>query len=237
MNAALGLLAALLALACAALVFAWRRTHAALVREHARSATAAAESAAHAATAERERIYHDLHDDLGAKLLELVYRAPTPELADLARAALQDLRDVVTRSRGTTGTLEEVLADIAHEARQRLAAAGIAIAWEQPSTLPEQPLPPDRALHLYRIVREAISNAIRHAHAQRLRIRVRADARTLDLELTDDGEGRSADARAGSGVRGMRERAGQLDGAIRWTAGTAGGTKVLLSIPLDGTSP
>ena len=54
------------------------------------------------------------------------------------------------------------------------------------------------------------------------------------MELTDDGDGRDDAARAGSGIAGMRERTGRLDGDIRWTAGTAGGTKVLLSVPLEG---
>ena len=226
-------------LAAQAGVFAtlWLRARQALRQAVVAAAAQADERAASAATAERERIYRDLHDDLGAKLLELVYRAPTPDDADRARAALQDLRDVVTRSRGTTGALDEAIAEIAHEARQRLAAAGIELVWEQPRELPPQPLEPARALHLYRIVREAISNVIRHAHARRLRIRVRADAATLDLELTDDGAGREDTGRAGSGIEGMRERTDQLDGAIRWTSGTAGGTKVLLSVPLAGAVP
>ncbi|MDC8012698.1 sensor histidine kinase [Tahibacter soli] len=227
-------LAVLLALASCALAALLVRERRALAHERAQAAKLVREATAHAATAERERIYRDLHDDLGAKLLELVYRAPTPDYADRARAALQDLRDVVTRSRGTTGTLDEAIAEIAHEARQRLAAAGIELVWEQPGDLPPSPLEPARALHLYRIVREAISNVIRHAHARRLRVRVRADARALDVELTDDGDGRDDAARAGSGIAGMRERTGRLDGDIRWTAGTAGGTKVLLSVPLEG---
>lgn len=182
---------------------------------------------------ERERIYADLHDDLGAKLLGLIHTADSPQQADLARAILQDLRDVVTRSRGTPGTLGDVLADIRAEAAQRLRTVGITLVWDEPDTMPDPPLDTERALHLYRIVREAISNAIRHAQAARLRVRVRADDRQLRLELTDDGSGVDALAsRAGSGMRTMRERAAELDGDIRWTPGTEGGTKVLLSIPL-----
>jgi len=186
-----------------------------------------------AAAQERERIYADLHDDLGAKLLGLIHRAPTPEYADAARAILQDLRDVVTRSRGTPGTLEDVLADLRAEAAQRLLAAGIALRWEELEDLPELELDHARSLHLHRIVREAVSNVIRHAHARALRVRVRVAHEELQLELTDDGAGVNAAAvESGAGMRGMRGRAAELEGDIRWTRGTAGGTKVLLAVPL-----
>ena len=196
---------------------------------------------AQAIAGERERIYADLHDDLGAKLLGLIHTAESPQQADLARAILQDLRDVVTRSRGTPGTLGDVLADIRSEASQRLAAVGIGLVWDASEDLPDPPLDTERALHLYRIVREAISNTIRHAHAGRLRVRVRVRDDRLDLELTDDGSGAAiAATRPGSGMRSMRERAAELEGDIRWTPGTEGGTKVLLAIPLTlqlGTMP
>src|SRR5690606_37915717 len=100
-------------------------------------APAAADVGAAAVAAERERICNDLHDDLGARLLQLIYEAPDPRQADLARAVLQDLRDVVSRSRGTPGNLEQVLSDIRAEATQRLAAVGTTLRWEQPDQLPE----------------------------------------------------------------------------------------------------
>lgn len=191
--------------------------------------------------AERERIYSDLHDDLGARLLQLVYEATDPRQADLARAVLQDLRDVVSRSRGVTGDLEQVLGEIRREATQRLSGVGATLLWEQADALPQSVLPQRKALHLYRIVREAISNALRHAEARRLRMRIRASGGRLDLELTDDGAAAGLDADvAGSGMRGMRARADALQGDIAWLPGTEGGTKVLLSIPLaagEGTAP
>ena len=184
---------------------------------------------------ERERIYSDLHDDLGAKLLTLVYRAESPVQADLARAILQDLRDVVTRSRGTPGTLADVLADIRAEAVQRLAAVGIGLDWDASGDVPDPLLDTGHALHLHRIVREAISNTIRHAHARHLRIRVRARDGELLLELTDDGSGVSSEVSLGSGMRNMRTRAQELDGRIDWVAGTEGGAKVLLRMPLESS--
>ena len=192
-----------------------------------------AESREQAASQERERIYSDLHDDLGAKLLSLAYRAESPMQADLARAILQDLRDVVTRSRGTPGTLGDVLADIRGEAAQRLAAVGIGLSWDEAGDLPDPLLDTGHALHLHRIVREAISNTIRHAQARHLRVRVRASAGELLLDLTDDGSGVPAAVLAGSGMRNMRTRAGELDGRIDWAPGTEGGAKVLLRMPLE----
>ena len=185
---------------------------------------------------ERERIFGDLHDDIGAKLLELVHSADTPEQADLARTALQDLRDVVSRSRGAPGTLLQVLGEMRAEAESRLAAGGVALDWQQAGDLPDPPLDHGHALHLYRIVREAISNALRHARAARVRIRVSAlgDDELL-LDITDDGpEPWQPGAGDGQGTRGMRQRASELRGSIDWDQGTTGGTKVVLRVPLPG---
>lgn len=189
-----------------------------------------------AAAEERERIYADLHDDLGARLLEMIYGAPDKATADRARAILQDLRDVVSRSRSEPGTLLDVLASIRSEATQRLSAVGAELNWQAADDLPDPALDQATALHLHRIVREAISNAIRHARARRLRVRVALGAgRELMLELTDEGgiEAPAPEpANAGTGVINMRARAQALHGDIHWTAGTLGGTKVLLKAPL-----
>lgn len=181
---------------------------------------------------ERERIYSDLHDDIGAKLLDLVYSAHEPEQADLARAILQDLRDVVSRSRGAPGTLSEVLGEIRAECEERLARVEAELIWDQAEALPDPQLDHGQSLHLFRIVREAVTNAIRHARARRVRVRVRELGNELVLDLTDDGPGPVATAGGGSGTDNMRTRASELHGSISWAAGSHGGTKVLLRVPL-----
>lgn len=187
---------------------------------------------------ERERIYADLHDDIGAKLLTLAYASTQPEHADLARTVLQDLRDVVSRSRGAPGRLLDVLAEIRHESAQRLEALGGTLDWQQPDELPDPPLDHGQALHLFRIVREAISNAIKHGQTRRLRVRARRSGETLLLDVTDDGPGLVQAEPEGRGAENMRQRAAELQGSIRWDAGTLGGTKVLLQFPLPpDTSP
>lgn len=185
-----------------------------------------------ALAAERQRIYQDLHDDLGAKLLTLIHRAPDAASADVARSALQDLRDVVSRTRGEPGSLLDSLGEIESEARQRLEASGGLLLWEQEEGIADPRLDHAQALQLYRIVREAISNALRHAQARHVRIRVRQRGATLYLDVTDDGPGLAAEAGRGQGLASMRQRAGELGGAIDWTAGSVGGTKVVLQFPL-----
>ena len=188
---------------------------------------------AQASLAERERIHADLHDDIGARLLGMIHSAESPQQADRARALMQDLRDVVTRSRGTPGSLSDTLAEIRGETAQRLAAAGLELVWEIDADLPDPQLDNARALHLHRIVREAISNVIRHAQAGRVRVRAKAVDGKLLLDLTDDGGGRKeAKTSSGRGLDNMRERAAELAGVIDWKPGTEGGTKVVLSMPL-----
>lgn len=186
-----------------------------------------------ATLAERDRIYGDLHDDIGARLLGMIHTAESVEQADRARAALQDLRDVVTRSRGTPGSLSDTLADIGGETRQRLAAAGITLSWEINDDMPDPELDTARALHLHRIVREAVSNVIRHARASHVRVRMKVLGEKLCLDLTDDGGGSDpVPMSKGRGLGNMRERAAKLAGGIDWRPGTQGGTKVLLTMPL-----
>lgn len=210
-----------------ALGLAWGRR-----RQRQVATPPAADSIDAAVARERERIHADLHDDLGAKLLELVYRAPDPQFADTARAALMDLRDVVSRSRGSSGTLLETLSEIELEASRRLDLAGITLDWQQPQDIGDRPLDRAQSLHLFRIVREAVSNVIRHAGAARLTVHVHPSRQALRLELTDDGAGLQAVAGAGAGTAGMRARAAQLQGNITWRGATAGGTRVILTLPL-----
>lgn len=181
---------------------------------------------------ERQRIYQGLHDDLGAKLLDLVYGAETPEQADRAREALQILRDVVSQSSRPAGLLADVLDTVQAEAAQRLAALDIALDWQQPDVLPALTLDQARVLHLARIVREAISNALRHARTRGLRVRISLLGPELLLDVTDLGRWNPARIGTGQGTVGMREHADGLDGEIRWDEGTQGGTKVLLRFPL-----
>lgn len=184
---------------------------------------------------ERGRVYRDLHDDIGAKLLSLAIGAENPARADLARSALNDLRDVVSHGgRGAT-PLSELLADWRAEMDHRLAAAGVRLAWRQPYDLPDPGVAAGPALHLGRILREAISNVLRHARAGQVWLDVGCDGESLEIGIRDDGCGLpEPPPRPGKGLLNMRSRAQQLGGRIDWQTGPAGGCAVRLTVPCRG---
>jgi signal transduction histidine kinase len=187
---------------------------------------------AHAVDEERRRIYDDLHDDIGSRLLTLLHRVHEPAQQQMVREILQDLRAILARDRGIEGTLLEVLAQIREETEQRLLTRQVELDWHQADDLPDPPLHRAQGMHLFRIGRESVTNAMRHAPVGRLRVVVGRVGNDLFFEVTDDGHFDPARIGEGRGTRSMQSRAGELHGNISWQAGTLGGTKVLLRFPL-----
>lgn len=185
-----------------------------------------------ATSAERERIFRDLHDDLGARLLDLVYVAPTPELADQSRGVLQQLRVIVADAHRPPSQLLELLDELRMETERRLTSAARILSWEQQADIVDVQLDQAATLHLARIVREAVTNALRHSGLTRLRVKFYVVASHLMCDVTDDGSFDADRIGAGSGTRSMQERADLLGARIAWHPGTWGGTKVTLRVPL-----
>jgi signal transduction histidine kinase len=162
----------------------------------------------HAVANERERIYQDLHDDVGAKLLSLVYRAASADDANLARSALQDLREVVSRTGSDSYSVEALMADWRAECGQRLREAGIELDWRLSAPLAETHLTQPQALNIGRILREAVSNIIRHARASHVVLDLEVAGGRLHLSVRDDGIGCDEEPlHLGRGLLSMETRA------------------------------
>ena len=106
--------------------------------------------------------------------------------------------------------------------------------WEEPDA--EVRLNPARALHLYRIVQEAINNSVRHGKARRVLVTCQVSGDDLVIDVADDGNGLSKKtaAKPGLGLRIMRHRAKIAE--IELTAGRAepaGGTRVRCRCKMD----
>lgn len=235
---ALALLSTLaLALCVAALLRRQRALHRQLNESRA-TAAAQLDMARHlAAEQERRRLLDDLHDDVGAKLLNLIHALDSPAHADLARAVMQDFRDIVSRSHQEACTLQQALAEIREETEARLDAIGGSLDWQQPADTPDPELDEQQTLHLFRIAREAVTNALRHGQATLVRVRAQAVGGELLLDVTDNGPGLPPQGGGGRGIAGMRHRAEALSGSIDWTPGSQGGTKVILRFPLPPPVP
>jgi signal transduction histidine kinase len=86
---------------------------------------------------------------------------------------------------------------------------------------------------VYRIVQEALTNCVRHARADRLSVDVTRRWDSLEISITDNGVGLDpARARAGLGLRGIEERAKELNGTVRIVSPPGGGTTVAIVLPL-----
>ncbi len=182
---------------------------------------------------ERERIYQDLHDDLGAKLLTLVYRAQNPNNAELARSALQDLRDVVSRAGTESVPLTYAMADYRVECEKRLSDVHIRLQWDNQVDDDHLHLTQPQALNLGRIIREAISNVIRHAQASEVVVKMRATQQHLSLVIADNGIGLPAgyDQSKGRGLINIQKRTSLLGGEIHIRANQPSGLWLHMVIP------
>ena len=183
--------------------------------------------------AERERIARDLHDVLGHTLSVVVLKSELAgklmdrdpararheigEVEQIARMALGEVREAIRGYRS-----EGLAAEIAR-AKQTLDAAGVALDC---GTKPPQLAPAEETV-LSLIVREAVTNIVRHAQASRCRLEFASNGFGTALTVEDDGRG--GIRQEGNGLRGMRERVESLGGKFSIDSGP--GTRLLIEIP------
>ncbi|HUL24155.1 MAG TPA: histidine kinase [Streptosporangiaceae bacterium] len=213
---------------------------------------ARAELARMAVAEERLRISRDLHDLLGHSLSVITLKSElagrmigsdpqraAKEIAELeavARRSLAEVRQAVTSYRQPS-----LAAELA-AARRVLASAGIDCRVDAPGTYT---LPPEVDALLAWTVREGSTNIVRHSGAQHAVISVTVTPASVSAELTDDGAGPPAapgmptggGAAAGSGLAGLAERAARLGGTLQAGAGSRGGFRVRVTVPLIMASP
>ena len=99
------------------------------------------------------------------------------------------------------------------------------------------PLPPGVDLAAFRIVQEALTNALKHAAAETVRVRVRYRKHDLELIVEDDGNGMDAQPGDGHGLFGMRERVALYGGACTIGAREGGGVRVHALLPVQEGGP
>jgi two-component system, NarL family, sensor histidine kinase UhpB len=185
---------------------------------------------------ERKRIAADLHDDLGAKLLTIVHTSDSERISTLAREALEEMRLSVRGLTGRPVRLADALGDWRAEVISRLAQAGIEGEWSAPEDL-QQRFSARAYVQTTRILREAVSNIIKHSGASLCTMRCSITEGDFLLVVQDNGGGipMELDGRLdrGHGVASMKNRAKQLQGQCLVESGPGYGTVIRLTVPLD----
>lgn len=185
---------------------------------------------------ERKRIAADLHDDLGAKLLTIVHTSESDRISTLAREALEEMRLSVRGLTGRPVRLIDALGDWRAEVVSRLGQANIGADWQGPAEELPQTLPARTYVQTTRIVREAVSNIIKHSGAARCAFACRVQDGDFVLTIQDNGRGipMELDGKLdrGHGMASMKSRAKQLQGQCLVESGPGYGTVIRLTIPL-----
>ncbi len=202
---------------------------------------------------ERNRIGHELHDDVCQVLAGLSYMMRVlggrlaSEAPGLSREFDELNADVVaamerTRSmahglfpaRLNYATLRQAFQEFARQIKARF---GLSIALELPRRLPRHA--PEQIIHIYRIAQEAVSNSIRHGKATAIRIILAFSGGSAELRVEDDGTGFPAGASRpeGIGLHVMQYRARILGGHIDFGNREPAGAVVRLKYPLAADRP
>jgi two-component system, NarL family, sensor histidine kinase UhpB len=185
---------------------------------------------------ERKRIAGDLHDDLGAKLLTIVHTSESERISTLAREALEEMRLSVKGLTGRPMQVSDALADWRAETVLRLGQAGIEVDWRGPTEDLTQQLSARAFVQTTRILREAISNVIKHSGASHCKVQCSLGSLDFVLVVQDNGKGipMELDGKLdrGHGMASMKHRAKQMQGQCLVESGPGYGTVIRLSLPL-----
>jgi len=202
---------------------------------------------------ERTRIARELHDVVAHSVSVMVIQTQAArrvadrdpaDAAEALRAVESCGRDALVDMRRMIGVLHRGDIELLGGASPGLAQLGKLAERARASGLPVQiriegeqhPLSPALDLVSFRIVQEALTNAIKHAGPARARVRVTFTADGLELEITDTGEGtarsRSGSEPVGHGLVGMQERLTLYGGHLQTGRRRGGGFQVVARIPL-----
>ncbi|HEY0696489.1 MAG TPA: GAF domain-containing sensor histidine kinase, partial [Micromonospora sp.] len=192
---------------------------------------------------DRERIARDLHDVViqrlfatGLQLQSALPLANHPGLAKRVNAAVDDLDATIRDIRRTIFELRTPMsAALRTEIRQTVEQAAEPLGFRPTLDIVgpvDSAVPEDVRPHLLAVLREALSNAVRHARAGRVDVEVRAERGRLTVVVTDDGVGTDP-AAARSGLVNLRERAEERGGSFELARAEPSGTTLRWSVPLD----
>jgi len=204
-----------------------------------------------AVDAERARIARDLHDAVAHSVSVIVVQAGAERLAlppeatstrDVLRSIEETGRQALVEMRRLVEMLRQDDEELALAPQPSLAHLELLVQQVREAGLPVElsiegeprTLPPGVDLSAYRIVQEALTNALKHAGPARAHVTLRYAPDELELEIADDGAGSSSRAHGGGhGLVGMRERVAVFGGVLEADRRIEGGYRLRATLPLQ----
>lgn len=185
--------------------------------------------------AERERLMRDMHDGTGGQLASALAVARSGDgdrdaLIRILQETLDDLRLTIESLDPGARDIPSVLGMMRAPLERRLGPAGLRLVWQVGEAGTHRPLTSEAALHVIRIVQEAVTNTIKHADADKVTIQTRTTPEGgLLVEVRDDGHG-ATDFEGGRGVGNLQGRAAAMGGRVEIES-DGEGTLVRLVLP------
>jgi two-component system sensor histidine kinase UhpB len=185
--------------------------------------------------AERRRIASGLHDEVGQVLTGVLLRLDDDDTKQAVRQALEEVRRIARELRPEMLEQLGLVSALTELSRTFAESSGVRVERRFAADLP--PLSDEAELAVYRVAQESLTNVARHADASQVELALQPGAESVVLRVVDDGRGFTVpDAFALNGhvgLRGMRERALLVGGALAIKRGGDGGVEVRLEVPAE----
>jgi signal transduction histidine kinase len=186
---------------------------------------------------ERQRFARDVHDGIGGHIASLIARVRSrridiDQLEGELVGGLAELRLLVDSLDAAGESLSQALAAFHARMLPQIEAAGMTLEWRQPNLMDIETQDPRWILNLYRLLQEAIANAVQHSGADRLLVAIdNPSGRRLTIRVEDNGEGLDPAHSSGRGLANMAHRAGEMGALFEIGPGRDGrGAAVLLEV-------
>ncbi len=188
---------------------------------------------------ERSRIMRDLHDGLGSQLMSIMLSARVgiaepAVVAEGLQAVIDEMRLMVDSMDSVGESLSAALATFKARVQPRIESTGIAFDWQEDAAIATlSDFGPRDVLQIFRVLQEAVTNALKHAECSRIAVNAVVSDHRLVLQIEDDGKGITTRGQAGRGLTNMRLRAASVQGEVIVEPGKDGtGTRITLTLPL-----